>query len=378
MKFVLAPDSFKESMTAKVAAEAMEKGIKEVFPEAECIIVPMADGGEGTVESLVDGSNGVIVQKEVTGPLGNKVIAEYGLLGDGKTAVIEMASASGLHLVLPEQRNPLITTTYGTGELIRDALEHGITRILIGIGGSATNDGGVGMLQALGASFRDKNGKELPFGGGALHNLESIDLKRMDSRLSSINIEVACDVTNPLIGKNGASFIFGPQKGATEKMVKLLDENLSHYAKKIKDFTGMDIAEKEGAGAAGGLGAGLLVFLNAEIKRGIDLVIEYTDLENKLDGTNFVFTGEGSIDGQTLFGKTPFGVAKLAKKHHIPVIAFAGRVGSGVEELYHHGFTAVIGILKEVTSIEAALMSGRENLQFATENVCRIIKNKII
>lgn len=378
MKFVLAPDSFKESMTAKTAAVAMEKGIKRVFPNAECVIVPMADGGEGTVESLVDGSNGKILHKEVTGPLGNKVIAEYGLLGDGKTAVIEMASASGLHLVLQEQRNPLITTTYGTGELIRDALEQGVTRILIGIGGSATNDGGVGMLQALGASFRDKNGKELPFGGGVLHFLESIDLKGMDNRLSSISIEVACDVTNPLIGKNGASFIFGPQKGATEKMVELLDENLIHYAHKIKEFTGIDISYKEGAGAAGGLGAGLMAFLNAELKRGIDLVIDYTDLERKMAGASFVFTGEGSIDGQTLFGKTPFGVANLAKKQDIPVIAFAGRIGKGSEDLYEQGFTAVIGILKEVTALETALMSGSDNLTFAAENVCRILKSKIM
>lgn len=377
MRFVLAPDSFKESMTAKAAAHAMEAGVKKVFPEAECVIVPMADGGEGTVESLVDGSNGTIVQKEVTGPLGTMVTAEYGLLGDRKTAVIEMASASGLQIIRKEDRNPLITTTFGTGELIRDALDQGVNRILIGIGGSATNDGGVGMLQALGASFKDKDGNELPFGGGALHTLETIDLENLDPRLASVMIEVACDVTNPLIGENGASVIFGPQKGATVEMVQILDSNLTHYANVMKEYAGVDIADKEGAGAAGGLGAGLMAFLNAELKRGIELVIEYTDLETKMNGANFVFTGEGSIDGQTLFGKTPTGVAKLAKKKQIPVIAFAGKIGNGTEELYNQGFTAVIGILKEVTSLETALGSGRDNLMFATENICRIIKTKM-
>lgn len=378
MKFVLAPDSFKESMTAKTAALAMEKGVKRVFPDAECVIIPMADGGEGTVESLVDGSNGTLIQKEVTDPLGKKIIAEYGIIGQGEVAIIEMASASGLQLIKKEERNPLITTTYGTGELIRDALNRGVNRIMIGIGGSATNDGGVGMLQALGASFKDIDGQELPFGGGALNMLETIELTHLDPRLSTTKIEVACDVTNPLIGKTGASYVFAPQKGATAEMAKFLDENLTHYAKRILEVTGEDISEKEGAGAAGGLGAGLMAFLNAELKRGIDLIMDYTDLENKIIGANYVFTGEGSIDGQTLFGKTPFGVAKTAKKQQIPVIAFAGRVGSGTEELYKQGFTAVIGIMKEVSSLEKALMSGEDNLMFSVENICRIIQSKII
>lgn len=376
MKFVLAPDSFKESMTAKMAALAMEKGIKNVFPDAECVIVPMADGGEGTVESLVDGLNGTVIDIEVTGPLGDKVPANYGLLGDKKTAVIEMASASGIQLIKKEMRNPLFTTTYGTGELIKDALDRGAKRILIGIGGSATNDGGLGMLQALGASFKDKEGKELSFGGGSLKELDTIDTSQLDGRLASVTIEVACDVTNPLVGPNGASYIFGPQKGATPEIVKQLDQNLTHFANKIYEFTGKDIAEKEGAGAAGGLGAGLMAFLNAELKRGIELVIEYTDLEKKMVGADFVFTGEGSIDGQTLYGKTPYGVARTASRLNIPVIAFAGRVGAGIEELYKHGFTSVIGILKEVTSIEEALQSGEKNLASAAENICRIIQLK--
>jgi glycerate 2-kinase len=374
MKFVLAPDSFKESMTAKNAALAMEKGILKVFPDAECMIVPMADGGEGTVESLVSMTNGEIIKTEVLGPLGEKRLAEYGLLGEGETAVIEMATASGLELIQPVDRNPLITTTYGTGQLIKNALDKGVSRILIGIGGSATNDGGAGMLQALGVSFKDQNGEELSFGGGAIGQLHSIDLSGLDKRINSVEIDVACDVTNPLIGENGASAIFGPQKGATPEIVKQLDRNLTLYANIIKQELGKDIAHMEGAGAAGGLGAGLVAFLNAHLKKGVELVIDYTGLEERVKGADYVFTGEGSIDGQTLFGKTPYGVATIAQKYSIPVIAFAGRVGKGVEPLYDHGFTAIIGILTGVTSLKEALNSGEANLAFAAENICRVLK----
>ncbi|MEH7253727.1 glycerate kinase [Neobacillus niacini] len=374
MKFVLAPDSFKESMSAKKAGLAMEKGIRSVFPDAECVIVPMADGGEGTVESLVSMTNGEIIKTEVIGPLGEKVIAEYGLLGEGQTAVIEMASASGLENIKLEDRNPLVTTTFGTGELIKNALDKGVTRILIGIGGSATNDGGVGMLQALGVSFKDQNGQELTFGGGALNQLTTINLSELDKRIAHVKIDVACDVTNPLIGENGASAIFGPQKGASPEVVQLLDQNLAHYAEIIKRDLGKDIAHSEGAGAAGGLGAGLMAFLNANLKKGVELVIEYTGLEERMAGADYVFTGEGSIDGQTLFGKTPFGVASIAKKYSIPVIAFAGRIGKGVEPLYENGFTSIVGILKGVSSLDEALESGEENLSFAVENICRVLK----
>lgn len=374
MKIILAPDSFKESMTAKKAAFAMEKGIKAVFPHAECIVIPMADGGEGTVESLVSMSNGELIKTEVLGPLGENVTAEYGLLDEDQTAVIEMASASGLQLIKPDERNPLLTTSYGTGELIKHALDKGVRRFLIGIGGSATNDGGVGMLQALGVSFKDQYGEELPFGGGALHRLYEIDMSGLDARLKKVQIDVACDVTNPLIGKSGASAIFGPQKGATPEMVTTLDKNLAHFAEIIKKQLGKDIAYMDGAGAAGGLGTGLMAFLNAQLKRGIDLVIEYTKLEDRIKEADYVFTGEGSIDGQTLFGKTPYGVANIAKKYSIPVIAFAGRVGDGVESLYDNGFHAIIGILKGVTTLEEALESGELNLTFATENICRVLK----
>ncbi|MCM8710214.1 glycerate kinase [Clostridium sp. SYSU_GA19001] len=374
MKFVLAPDSFKESMTAKEAAEAMERGIKKVMPDAECILVPMADGGEGTVQSLVDATNGETIEVEVTGPKEQKVNAMFGILGDGKTAVIEMASASGIHLVKKEERNPLVTTTFGTGQLIKAALDRGVKRIFIGIGGSATNDGGAGMVQALGAKLLDKEGVELPFGGGALDRLYKIDLSGLDARLKDVTIEVACDVTNPLTGKTGASYVFGPQKGADSEMIEKLDKNLAHYAEVIRKELNKDIENIPGAGAAGGLGAGLMAFLNAELKRGVELVIKYTELEEKMKGADYVFTGEGSVDSQTIFGKTPFGVAATAQKLSIPVIAFAGRIGDGAEVLYKKGINSIIGIMSGAASIEEALKQGAYNLERATENIVRILK----
>jgi glycerate 2-kinase len=373
MKFVLAPDSFKESMTAKEAADAMERGIKKVIPDADCVKVPMADGGEGTVQSLVDATEGEIIWTEVTGPDEKKVNAMFGILGDKETAIIEMASASGIHLIKKEERNPLFTTTYGTGELIKAALDKGVKTILIGIGGSATNDGGAGMVQALGAKLLDKDGNELPFGGGALNRLHKIDLSGLDSRLENTNVEVACDVTNPLTGKTGASNIFGPQKGATPEMIETLDANLKHYAEVIKEQLGKDVENIPGAGAAGGLGAGLMAYLNAELKRGIDLVIKYTKLEEKMKGADCVFTGEGSVDSQTVFGKTPYGVSTTAQKHNIPVIAFAGRIGEGVDVLYNHGITSIVGILQGASSLEDALREGTKNIEKASENVTRIL-----
>lgn len=373
MKFVLAPDSFKESMTAKEAAQAMERGIKKIIPHAECVKVPMADGGEGTVQSLVDATEGELYKKLVKGPLGDEVLATFGVLGDKKTAVIEMASASGLHLVPREKRNPLLTTTYGTGELIKAALDAGVNQMIIGIGGSATNDGGAGMIQALGGKLLTKDNEELNLGGGYLNLLHKIDLNGLDKRLKGVKIEVACDVTNPLTGKNGASYIFGPQKGATGEMVKILDDNLSHYAKIIEEQLGLDIESIPGAGAAGGLGAGLLAFFCAELKRGIDLVTEHANLKEKMQDADYVFTGEGSIDGQTLYGKAPLGVALIAKEYNIPVIAFSGRIGDGTEALYEHGINSIIGILSEAETIDKALEKGPENIERASENIARII-----
>lgn len=370
---VLAPDSFKESMTAKEVCEAMERGIRKANSQIRCIHVPMADGGEGTMQSLVDATGGRVYSKEVVGPLGNNVVAEYGILGNGEIGVIEMASASGIHLVDSEKRNPLITTTFGTGQLIKACLDKGVKKLLIGIGGSATNDGGAGFIQALGGRLLDENGDDLSYGGGALAKLHTIDLSNLDERLKYVSVEVACDVNNPLCGKEGASYVFGPQKGATREMIEILDQNLSHYAEVIKEQLGKDVISKAGAGAAGGLGAGLMAFLDVKLKSGIEMVIEYANLEEKVRDADMVWTGEGSIDFQTQYGKTPLGVAMIAKKYNKPVIALAGRVGNDIDVLYDKGIDAIFGIMRGVTSIEEALVKGPENIEKTSENIIRLL-----
>ena len=370
---VLAPDSFKESMTAKEVCEAMERGIRKANSQIRCIHVPMADGGEGTMQSLVDATGGRVYSKEVVGPLGNNVVAEYGILGNGEIGVIEMASASGIHLVDSEKRNPLITTTFGTGQLIKACLDKGVKKLLIGIGGSATNDGGAGFIQALGGRLLDENGDDLSYGGGALAKLHTIDLSNLDERLKYVSVEVACDVNNPLCGKEGASYVFGPQKGATREMIEILDQNLSHYAEVIKEQLGKEVISKAGAGAAGGLGAGLMAFLDVKLKSGIEMVIEYANLEEKVRDADMVWTGEGSIDFQTQYGKTPLGVAMIAKKYNKPVIALAGRVGNDIDALYDKGIDAIFGIMRGVTSIEEALVKGPENVEKTSENIIRLL-----
>ena len=372
-KYVVAPDSFKESMTAKEVCDAMEKGIKEADSAAEVIKVPMADGGEGTVDSLVDATQGQRVIVEVTGPLGNKISAYYGILGNGTTAVIEMAKASGLEIVEKKKRNPMITTTFGTGELIRDALDHNVKEIIIGLGGSSTNDGGSGMAQALGAKLLDQNNHQIPFGGGNLDKLDKIDISNLDSRLQDVKIILANDVTNPLIGKDGASRVFGPQKGATPEMVEKLENNLQHYAKIVKRDLNKEVALVSGAGAAGGLGAGLMAFTTCEMRRGVDLAIEVTKLEEKIRDADYVFTGEGGTDFQTKFGKTPYGVAKLGKKYHKPVISLAGYLGEGIDSLYSEGFTAIFGIIPGACDLSTALKNGPSNVARTTENIVRLL-----
>jgi glycerate kinase len=371
---VLAPDSFKESMTAKEVCEAMERGIKKANSNINCIHVPMADGGEGTMQSLIDATKGKVYSLKVIGPLGDEVEAKYGILGKGQVGVIEMASASGLELVPVEKRNPLITTTFGTGQLIKACLDHGVKKLLIAIGGSATNDGGVGAIQALGGRFLDKEGMELGYGGGEVGKLRDIDLSGFDQRLKDIEVQVACDVTNPLCGDYGASNVFGEQKGATKDMIITLDDNLKQYSKIIKEQLGKDVLDIPGAGAAGGLGAGLMAFLDGTLRRGIDVVLEYTGLEEKIKNADMVWTGEGSIDFQTQFGKTPIGVATVAKKHNKPVIAIAGRIGEGIEVVYDKGIDAIFGIIQGATSLDEALAKGQENVERTSENIARFMK----
>lgn len=374
MKIVVAPDSFKESLSAMEVAQAIEKGFRAVFPDAQIEKIPMADGGEGTVQSLVDATGGKIITKEVTGPLGEKVTAFFGVLGDGKTAVIEMAAASGLHLVPVEKRNPLLTTTRGTGELILAALDEGVDHLIIGIGGSATNDGGSGMAQALGARLLDKDRNEIAPGGGSLDKLANIDISELDARLQNVKIEVACDVDNPLIGQDGASHVFGPQKGATPEMVEQLDQNLAHYATILARDLGKDVAHIPGAGAAGGLGAGLLAFLDAELKSGIDIVIAATDLEEKIKDADLVITGEGKIDSQTIQGKTPIGVAKAAKKFNIPVIAICGSIADDADVVHDHGIDVLFSSLMRITTLEEALESGASNVEKTARNIAALYK----
>ncbi len=373
MKVVIAPDSFKGSLTALHAAEAMEIGLRRVFPTAEIEKVPMADGGEGTVQSLVDATGGMVITERVLDPLGAEIDAQYGALGDGMTAVIEMAAASGLTLVPPDQRNPLVTTTYGTGQLIQAALNRGCRKLIIGIGGSATNDGGAGMAQALGAKLLTANGKQVKWGGAGLEDLISIDISNLDRRLAETETVVACDVNNPLTGERGSSQVYGPQKGATPETIELLDANLAHFNKILQHDLGKFVANIPGAGAAGGLGAGLLAFLDATLKSGVEIVIEATKLEQKIEGASLVITGEGQIDFQTVFGKTPVGVATLAKTHNIPVIAIAGSISTDADEVYTAGIDAMIDIVPEPMPLEVAIENAASLIATAAERSGRMV-----
>ncbi|TKB51611.1 glycerate kinase [Ferrimonas sediminicola] len=372
MKIVIAPDSFKESLSAMEVASAIEAGWRQIDADAEVLKLPMADGGEGTVQALVAATAGDLVEVEVTAPLGNRVRAGFGLVGDGRTAVVEMAQASGLHLVPRARRNPLLTSTFGTGELILAALDRGVERIIIGIGGSATNDGGAGMMQALGARLLDEQGEELPAGGGALDRLVNLDLSGLDPRLSKLSLEVACDVDNPLCGPKGASAVFGPQKGADEAMVAQLDANLGHYAKVIRRQLGVAVAEIPGAGAAGGLGAALAGLLQARLRPGIEIVMEAVGLERALQGADLVITGEGCIDGQSVHGKTPVGVARLARELGVPVVALAGSLGPGSELVHREGIDALFSVVPGVTSLDQALADGAHNLILTARNLAAL------
>ncbi|WP_192987878.1 glycerate kinase [Carnobacterium mobile] len=374
MKIVIAPDSFKESLTALEAANAIEEGFKQVFPDAEYVKVPMADGGEGTVQSLVDATKGKIETLTVHGPLGEPAEAFYGISGDGKVAIIEMAAASGLHLVDPLERNPLVTSTWGTGELIQAALSKGVEEILIGIGGSATNDGGAGMIQCLGGKLLDKEGQQIVLGGIGLADLVSIDLSELNPKLKEVEIKVACDVDNPLTGPKGASYIYGFQKGGTAEQVEQLDQNLAHFASVVRQDLKQDIEFIAGAGAAGGLGGALLAVLAAKLQNGGVLVSELVGLENKICEADLVITGEGGINHQTIYGKTPICVAKIAQKYQIPVIAVAGRLSGNYQAVYEHGITAVFSILSEITSLETALEVGYKNIRNTAKNIAAVIK----
>ena len=373
MKILIAPDSFKESLSASEVAHHILEGIKQADPDIECMCIPLADGGEGTVNSLVEATNGHLEKIKLFDPLLREIESYFGILGDGKTAVIEMAAASGLELLREGERNPMVTSSYGTGQLITAALDKEVESLIIGIGGSATNDGGAGMAQALGVDLLDKNGKKIGNGGGSLNHLESIDDRRIDPRLKHTRILVASDVKNPLCGEKGASATYGPQKGATKQMVIELDKNLAHFGKKLEEKYGISIMEVPGSGAAGGLGAGLIAFMKASLEPGFDVIKRFTGLEDLIKEADLVITGEGRMDEQTIYGKAPHGVANLAKKYNKRVIGIAGSLGPGYQILYREGFDALLSIIDKPMSLEIALGDAADLLKSTAYNLVQLI-----
>ena len=374
MKVVIAPQGFKGSITALDAARAMEEGVLRVVPDARTVLAPVADGGDGTLETLVEATGGDIRSTTVTGPTGRPVMAEWGALGDGETAVIEMARTSGLALLSLAEREPLRATTYGLGEMIREALDAGFRSFIVGIGGSATNDGGAGMAQALGVRLLDEVGNDLPPGGAALTGLRSIDMSGLDERAHGARFSVACDVSNPLTGPEGASAVYGPQKGATPDQVEQLDAALRNFAKVVERDTGTSIDAVPGSGAAGGLGGGMMAFLGGSLRAGVDIVLDHVGLDQKLAGADLVITGEGQIDFQTVYNKAPIGVARRAKRRSIPVLAVCGSLGKGFEDVYAEGIDAVVSILTAPMTLDEASARAPEFITDAVAGAMRSMK----
>lgn len=372
-KVVLAPQEFKESLSGMEIAEAMSVGVKRVWPEAETVLVPVADGGDGTLQALVDSSGGEVRTATVEDAIGRTIEAEWGALGNGTTAVIEMARAAGLARLAPEERDVRNASTYGVGQLFVEALDAGFTDFIIGVGGSATNDGGAGMIQAMGGELSDENGNELPRGGIALANLSKIDISRLDSRMASSNVVVACDVNNPLCGPHGASAIFGPQKGASFEDIQELDAALENYAEVIARDLHADVAEIPGAGASGGLGAGLMGFFDARLRLGADIVMDAVNIDEHLRGAELVIVGEGQFDRSTVFNKSPVAVAQRAKINGTPVIGIAGSLGAGYREVHEHGIDAVFSLVNRPMSLKTAMEDTRRLVAIATEEACRAI-----
>lgn len=372
MKIVIAPDSFKDSLSAQGVAAAIAQGLAEVWPDAQLIQCPMADGGEGTVESVLAACNGQWRHTRVRGPLGAAVEARWGWLVESRTAIIEMAEASGLQLVPPGQRDACSSSTYGTGELIRAALDEGAGRVILAIGGSATNDGGAGAMQALGVALLDDQGRSLPPGGLALANLARIDLSDLDPRLAHVSFEIAADVDNPLCGPHGASAVFGPQKGATAEQAQALDRALGHFAEQCARVLTKDVRDEPGSGAAGGLGFAAKAFLGAQFRTGVDVVAQLTGLAEAVSGADLVITGEGRFDAQTLRGKTPFGVARIARQHGVPVLVIAGTLGEGYQALYEHGIDAAFALANGPMTLQEACTDAPRLLSERARDIARL------
>lgn len=373
MKILVAPQEFKGSISALSASEAAKNGILRVFPEAEVVLCPVADGGDGTLETLVEVSGGEVRTCSVQNPIGETIQAQWGAMGDGVTAVIEMARTSGLALLSLDERDPLNASTYGLGQAISEALNEGFRKFIVGIGGSATNDAGAGMAQALGANLLDDRGKTISFGGAALSSLQTVDISNMDSRIKESKFLVACDVSNPLTGEEGASAVYGPQKGATPEMVQRLDDALSNFATVVKKDLKKDVSEMSGAGAAGGLGAGMMAFMGAELKAGVDIVLDTVNLRDKLSSVDLVITGEGGMDFQTIYNKAPIGVARIASEHNIPTIAIAGLLGSNFKIVHEHGIRAATSIVNGPITLEEASDRAFELISDSVEESLRFI-----
>ena len=373
MKVVIAPQGFKGSITAMQAARAIQRGVVAAAPGAETVLVPVADGGDGTLHALVDGTGGQTFKSKVRGPLGLPIEASWGVMGDGVTAVIEMARPSGLALLPPERRDPRVTTTWGTGEIIREALEKGFKRIIVGLGGSATNDGGAGMAGALGVRFLDSQGRELVMGGAALADLDRIDLSGLHPVLRDAVVVGATDVTNPLCGPTGASVVYGPQKGASSQVVEQLDAALHHFASVVKRDVGQDVLDRPGSGAAGGLGAGLMAFAGGELRSGIDMVCDVLGFDDHLEGADVVITGEGRADRSTVFDKAPVGVARRALAKGVPTVLLAGGLGPGYRDLYQHGIASIVTISDRPMNFPQSLRRTEELLEGAAERAVRLM-----
>lgn len=371
-RIVIAPQAFKQSISARAAAVAIQSGVVRAIPDAETVLIPVADGGDGTLAALIDTTGGQYFTADVIGPLGGTVAAQWGVMGDGETAVIEMALASGLALIPDQRRDPRTATTYGTGQLMAAALDAGYTRIIVGLGGSATNDGGTGMATALGVRFLNADGDELPPGGAALVNLHDVDVSGLHPGLAGATVIGATDVTNPLCGDTGASAIFGPQKGATPEMVRELDGCLANLARVVQSELGIDVLHTPSAGAAGGLGAGLIAFANCELRSGIDMVCDALDFDRHAENADLVITGEGRADRSTAFDKAPVGIARRSRAFGVPTLLLAGSVGEGYDALYQHGIDAIMPMAEEPATLEHSLQNGAELLERAAERALRL------
>ncbi|MDH5474591.1 MAG: glycerate kinase [Cyclobacteriaceae bacterium] len=375
MTIVIAPDSFKECLSAKEVAASIASGVQTVFPAAKIIQIPLSDGGEGLLDALAAPLHGKLISVEVKDPIFRAINAKYCISGDGTTAIIEMATASGLELLLENEKNPLITTSFGVGQLILDALQNNCTKIIVGLGGSATNDGGIGMIRALGGKFLNDKNEEIAEGGGTIGELSHIDFSKLNPKIKTCKFIAACDVSNPLTGEKGASFTFGTQKGGTEEDLIKLDSNLKHYATILNTTLGINVDTIKGAGAAGGLGASLFGILGAKMTSGIDLITDYLQLDEKIQHSDLVITGEGKIDNQTLYGKAIMGIAKIAKKHKVPVIAIAGKVDNGIDEIYKKGISSVFSIVNEPMTLEKSIEQADDLIKQCVENIMRTMKN---